>query len=155
MTFWNKAEKDAVVWLANGRSAAEIAALLTEMFDRPFNPSMVSGQANRLGLSLVTRKQDAQRRKMVEEPKVAATQLPSMEAMKAALQGCTILELTSDKCKWPLWTHERPTLASLYCGEVARGPYCKEHRKRAYSRDPRASMVTVRVPAKPLKSGTL
>jgi hypothetical protein len=59
---------------------------------------------------------------------------PLAEAARPAT-CCTIMQLTSRTCRWPLWGKERlPVENQYYCGEaVAAGVYCAAHCKLTYS----------------------
>jgi hypothetical protein len=59
---------------------------------------------------------------------------PLTEAARPATR-CTIMQLTSRTCRWPLWGKERlPVEKQYYCGEtVAAGVYCTVHCKLTYS----------------------
>jgi hypothetical protein len=48
---------------------------------------------------------------------------------------CTIMQLTSRTCRWPLWGKERlPVEKQYYCGEaVAAGVHCAVHCKLTYA----------------------
>lgn len=72
---------------------------------------------------------------------------------------CTIAELHSRKCKWPMWefNHSRHE-PYLYCGvATARAPYCDQHRAmagRVYqgpssTREPSGPLVTQATPVNP------
>jgi hypothetical protein len=57
---------------------------------------------------------------------------PLAEAARPATR-CTIMQLTSRTCRWPLWGKERFP-ERYYCGEtVAAGVFCTVHCKLAYS----------------------
>ena len=62
------------------------------------------------------------------------TQRIAAEAARPATR-CTIMQLTSRTCRWPLWGKERlPVEKQYYCGEaVAAGVYCAAHCKLTYS----------------------
>jgi hypothetical protein len=59
---------------------------------------------------------------------------PPAEAARPATR-CTIMQLTSRTCRWPLWgSNERLPVERYYCGEtVAAGVYCAAHCKLTYS----------------------
>ena len=56
---------------------------------------------------------------------------PSAEIVPL-MQGCTILELTERKCKWPIG--DPSTDGFTFCGRRSsqEGPYCVEHARVAY-----------------------
>jgi hypothetical protein len=43
----------------------------------------------------------------------------------------TVVELTETSCRWPTG-NPRDLKTFRYCGELARGPYCKRHARLAY-----------------------
>jgi hypothetical protein len=69
---------------------------------------------------------------MLRDPGPGACPCPEPLA-KAARPAtpCTIMQLTSRTCRWPLWGKERlPVEKRYYCGEaVAAGVYCAVHCK--------------------------
>jgi hypothetical protein len=50
---------------------------------------------------------------------------------------CTIVELTQDTCRWPLWRDDGSG-ERLYCGDLAlwESAYCAYHSDKAYGRKP-------------------
>jgi hypothetical protein len=73
---------------------------------------------------------------MLRDPGPGACPCPEPLA-KAARPAtrCTIMQLTSRTCRWPLWGKERlPVEKRYYCGEaVAAGVYCTVHCKLTYA----------------------
>lgn len=66
----------------------------------------------------------------VKKPKAVA---PTVPMVVAATPPCTLMELSLRRCRWPV--------DELYCGAVdpeinPRRPYCCEHSKLAYGRQP-------------------
>lgn len=43
---------------------------------------------------------------------------------------CTIMDLTHETCRWPLWSDAAPD--RLYCGAASAGTYCQRHTKMAW-----------------------
>lgn len=72
-------------------------------------------------------------------------------------KACTILELTSKNCHYPMWGETAGPY--VFCGlPTSKKPYCAVHRRitgRQYNtsnREPSASLTAVTVPEKPPKS---
>jgi GcrA cell cycle regulator len=74
---------------------------------------------------------------MLRDPGPGTCPRPELlaEAARPATR-CTIMQLTSRTCRWPLWGKERlPVEKQYYCGEaVAAGVYCTAHCKLTYAR---------------------
>lgn len=45
---------------------------------------------------------------------------------------CTIMDLTHETCRWPLWSDAAPE--KLYCGAASAGTYCGIHTRMAWRR---------------------
>lgn len=121
--------------------------------------SAISGKAHRLGIRLGT-SPDGQRRSRSTAAKSPHTGprtiarpfvIPTLPALPMALRVvesepinltahiCTMDQLTSTTCRWPLWGHECPP-EPTYCGCPTvddKRAYCKAHNKRARQPDQR------------------
>jgi GcrA cell cycle regulator len=117
----------------------------------------VIGKMNRLGLSRPKvvlarepeRKRDAWRPRpltqhqiLMELPPAPATPEEALALFKGP--GCSLLELSPGKCRWPL--SEPGTQAFCFCGnrQVEGLPYCVGHARIAYK-----SSARIRVPVRP------
>jgi GcrA cell cycle regulator len=70
------------------------------------------------------------------EPPKPPTPEPAVVIVPGVDYRCTILELSDNSCRWPLWQFDTPHAGRLYCGapgaSVSGGvPYCRLHAKRA------------------------
>jgi hypothetical protein len=56
--------------------------------------------------------------------------------LRSTSTPCTIIELTGDTCRWPLWADDGSG-ERLYCGGLAlqESPYCAHHAGKAYGRN--------------------
>lgn len=170
--WWTEEEKKELTKLiAKGYTGSSAAKALQEMFPaRAYTRSMVGGQASRMGLRFASRagaSQERVKRKVVRKtlpriPKkvIKMTTPPKPIAVIDPTKHCTILELNSSRCRYPMW-HDasRATEHSLYCGgAVTEKPYCEIHNNivlRQPNREPFVPFIVRKLPANPEKSTTL
>lgn len=136
-------ERMAKLWTI--RTSKDIADILSREFKRKFTRNAVIGKGTRLHLP---QKVALPRRVSSCRTKASSkSYLPPSEPTPLPLRVCTVpdhhkstfdpnrtgitLEAAQDAngCRWPV-THAHP---HLFCGEtVERGPYCPDHRSRAW-----------------------
>lgn len=123
---WTDEAIQAVKDLWGKQSAKAIACIIG-------NPSRsaVCGKAMRLGLSAPRQlpKKVFMYPKPKPKPKPVLPAKPSEDTIIAAPESrpCSLLELTAETCRWPLWTDAAPE--RLYCGAISpeAEPYCAHH----------------------------
>ena len=113
--------------LAESLSASLIADRLAAEFGIAISRNAVIGKAHRLGLPLPgtgfhKTRHPPNRRKHIGAKKPMPP--PAVSALSVAPAPCSFLELTSERCRWPL---DDPV--TLYCGapRLQRGSYCEHH----------------------------
>jgi len=117
---------------AGSLSAAQIADELGGI-----SRNAVIGKARRLGLEARSKKGTGRRmHKAVlaaERPLPMALPAPTPKTSKPRPDGCSLLELTQDTCRWPLGDPQEPGFC--FCGHLptAGTPYCKPHARMAYN----------------------
>lgn len=147
MFIWTDEAIQCVKDLWGKQSAGEIAGIIGHP-----SRSAVCGKANRLGLSRIHkqkaratpfRKPRVQRfrevKPLFEElrdnpPTVDDSKLAAeLFAHPSELQGRTLMDLTLDTCRWPLWGD---VISDQYCGSKPLDgcPYCGFHSRIAYRR---------------------
>lgn len=134
---------------AQGLSGSAIAAELGEV-----SRNSVIGKVHRLGLAKRAnptnaratptpfRKPRVQRfREVIPMPELGddraggGADLSRWKCPSSEIRGCTLMDLTSETCRWPLWTDANPE--RLYCGADGadmenKRPYCPFHSRMAY-----------------------
>jgi GcrA cell cycle regulator len=136
---WTDEAIQCVKDLWGKQSAGEIAGIIGHP-----SRSAVCGKANRLGLSHI-HKQKARATPFRKPPdwkppsKVYATPQEQQllhDALRRSVKvispnPCTLMDLTSETCRWPLWSNE---LSDQYCGSKPLDgcPYCGFHSRIAY-----------------------
>ena len=140
---WTDEVKEALRELMSQRlNGSQIAKLMSERFNHPFTRSMVHGAAHRNGWQFTFLK-EAKKPLVTPIPKpkvvkMTAEKLVLVEVKKpippATEGGCTILELTRQRCRYPLWDDTAyPDTSFQYCGaKVSDPPYCKTHAEIVY-----------------------
>lgn len=151
---------------AEGVSAGQMANTINEEFGLTFTRSAIIGKSSRLGLGSIGggapwRAAATQPVAKVKRPRVVrvhrptdwsveritktrpdpATFNPEPSNMETDLaipqhQRRTLLELTSDTCRWPVGEPDKPDF--FFCGAalIAGSPYCAVHRARAVTERP-------------------
>ncbi len=151
---WSENDKEALAkLLEEGLSGSQIGGLLG------YSRNAVIGKAHRMRLQMNSRnkggwdEQRLQKHRMkpklldpetvpvdVSEPMKSIAQLASL--IKPAIpapaterpqpMACTIYELTSATCCWPLWDNWAVPVDRFYCGAPSEGVYCQYHHNVAY-----------------------
>lgn len=148
---WNdrRVELLKTLW-ADDRSCSEIAGVLGGGLTR----NAVIGKVHRLGLSGRPRTPSSPAKRRVRKPRgerrmvqrianhgtrfdvtevMEGEPLPEETGLDIPLaQRCTLLDLDSNKCKWPIGDPATPEF--FFCGGKAagEGPYCGYHSRVAY-----------------------
>jgi GcrA cell cycle regulator len=158
---WNQESvRDLKRLVADGRSGGEIS--------RTFGTTRntIIGKAHRLGLKFnpanepmayrgmrpqagpTTRPRHRKPGKLTPAPVSFVTPKPAVPKPRRetkrtkdaplAMAPCTIVELTAERCHWPLWNDDGSG-ARLYCGGVAiendKLPYCAHHTRVALGKE--------------------
>jgi GcrA cell cycle regulator len=174
MTTWTEERTNLMYKLfADGKRASQVAeelgvtrnAVIGKMHrsghrisapDNTEKPLRVRRRLNMYHLEEVQKRPVLRFKPVRVAPKVIKLRLP-----KRPTGSCTILELDSTRCRWPMWNDDIDP--RLYCGnETVNRVYCKEHRERAKQkfnnvheyvrRDPSRDFVIKTRPAKSPKS---
>jgi hypothetical protein len=56
--------------------------------------------------------------------------MPDYSRPGSLSHACSLMDLTSHSCRWPLWTDAKPE--RLYCGAPTDGVYCGHHTRVAW-----------------------
>lgn len=137
--------------LPQGKSASDIAAVLTQAFGEPVTRNMVKGKVHRLhgngALSSPKAKTEPK-----PKPKTARKEIKAMAKVVATPvavdagegRNLTLTQLTRSSCRWPSGDPVDDTLR--FCGEYAvpGRSYCPHHFLLAY----RPALPSIRLPAK-------
>ncbi len=162
MRYWPVQEKETLRFLVTQNlTGQEIAHSLSSQFNRVYTRSAVNGQINRMGLR---NGRPVGQHKRKPPPKIKAlvvVKTHDPDELKVQMHPCTIFELKTGRCHYPLWPHQlraRPDFK--FCGgrAVNGSPYCRAHEQVVYNRSsrlPSGPFVTRKVPLKPAKSTTL
>jgi GcrA cell cycle regulator len=148
MFIWTDEAIQTVKDLWGRKSSGEIAGIIGHL-----SRSAVCGKANRLGLAKVGqpkaratpfRKPRVQRFREVPpsrfaedtvrvEPMQCEHIFDWMKHISPAPQGCSLMDLTHETCRWPLWDD---VVSDEYCGAkpVDGSSYCPVHSKKAWRR---------------------
>jgi hypothetical protein len=143
MTLWNEERIELLknLLLVEKKSTGKIAAILG------IGRGAVSGKCRRLGIRIseatgnivrgrhvvkvVKRLRSmptGQRFKVVEE-----IVKPNYEKISPKSFNVTLMDLSVDKCHWPMWGDGAPFEQQFYCGETCvKGLYCQEHHNIAH-----------------------
>lgn len=135
--------------IAERQSSGSIARTLSKEFGQGVSRCAIIGKAHRLKLQLngkTTKPKDGA--KPVRKPRQRKPRIvlpppppPPPEPVEPSSLRCSLLELTSTSCRWPIGDPQRKDFC--FCGAPApERPYCAEHTKRAFSVNPRSTEVS-------------
>jgi hypothetical protein len=140
--------------IAKSKSLDQIAEIMG------LTRGQISGKRNRLGYGIPGKRggkrfieiKPEPEPKVRRRPRRGLLTPPSMPIVDVTYtdHNRTLIQLSMDRCRWPLWGRMVPFEERLYCGAKCMGEhsYCEEHYVRS-RRDPRSSLTTRRRSASP------
>ena len=140
---WPEEAEDILeaMWL-EGHTSTEIMIAINQQFERAFSRSAIMGRLHRLkqkdkGFRIMIENQRPMHPPFGRKPAIVPAKREPPPSAIVVDNRCSILELTTTTCRWPLEAvHADNQPPWWFCGRATAefSPYCPKHHKIAYQR---------------------